>query len=237
MSQEDLELNIGAAFGSISKIESGKTNPTKETLNKIVEVLKLNVQEAASLYDINSTSITNLIKICQVVSSSFDLEDVMQNAVNELAREFNFVGAMIAIENNGYLSFTTVNESWYTKLAFKMLGKPFRDLSYSVNNDLSNYMVKSFRDNKPYLTNDAVDVAAPAVTPKICRLLQKITNSAASLMIPLYAKNQTIGVLTITKNYQDDFSLEMPVLKAFAEHIATVIINVRDIENIKKKQF
>jgi len=31
LSQMDLELAIGAAFGSISRLESGKVNPTKET--------------------------------------------------------------------------------------------------------------------------------------------------------------------------------------------------------------
>lgn len=39
--QQQLELAIDASFGHISRIESGKINPTKETLLKITEVLKL----------------------------------------------------------------------------------------------------------------------------------------------------------------------------------------------------
>ena len=45
MTQQELELGIGASFGHISRIESGKINPTKETLLKIAEVLKLKQKE------------------------------------------------------------------------------------------------------------------------------------------------------------------------------------------------
>lgn len=45
LSQLKLENEIGAASGSISRIENGEVNPTKETLQKIKEVLGLNTRE------------------------------------------------------------------------------------------------------------------------------------------------------------------------------------------------
>ncbi len=45
ISQFKLEEQIGASAGSLSRIESGEVNPTKETLEKIVKSLGLNIRE------------------------------------------------------------------------------------------------------------------------------------------------------------------------------------------------
>ncbi len=47
--QLDIELAINAAPGTLSRIENGQTNPTKETLLKIVKYLKLNKYETSYL--------------------------------------------------------------------------------------------------------------------------------------------------------------------------------------------
>lgn len=44
-SQMQLEIEIEASPGSISRIESGEVNPTKETINKIAKVLKMTDRE------------------------------------------------------------------------------------------------------------------------------------------------------------------------------------------------
>lgn len=53
MSQLDLEMTINSSPGSISRIENGKINPTKETLHKIADALCLNCFERAELLGIN----------------------------------------------------------------------------------------------------------------------------------------------------------------------------------------
>ena len=54
MTQQELELGIGASFGHISRIESGKINPTKETLLKISEELNLSLKEKLILLDLHT---------------------------------------------------------------------------------------------------------------------------------------------------------------------------------------
>lgn len=49
MSQLELETLIGTSSGSLSRIENGEVNPTKETLEKIKKVLSLNSLESAYL--------------------------------------------------------------------------------------------------------------------------------------------------------------------------------------------
>lgn len=50
ITQLQLELEIGAASGSISRIENGVTNPNKETLNSIADVLGMNLLEREYAY-------------------------------------------------------------------------------------------------------------------------------------------------------------------------------------------
>jgi len=64
LSQMELELRINAAFGSVSRMENGITNPTKETLFAIANALELTSIETASLFGIDLgqeyiSSITN----------------------------------------------------------------------------------------------------------------------------------------------------------------------------------
>jgi transcriptional regulator with XRE-family HTH domain len=53
MSQLDLEIRTGLAVGSISRIESEKINPTKETLIKISVALNLRKDEVLKLFCID----------------------------------------------------------------------------------------------------------------------------------------------------------------------------------------
>jgi len=52
ITQIELELRINASFGSISRMENGLTNPTKETLFLISQAIKLTPYETAYLFGI-----------------------------------------------------------------------------------------------------------------------------------------------------------------------------------------
>ncbi|CAG1021548.1 hypothetical protein DOJK_01069 [Patescibacteria group bacterium] len=56
VTQLELELRINASFGSISRMETGLTNPTKETLFAIANALNLTGLETAILFGIDITS-------------------------------------------------------------------------------------------------------------------------------------------------------------------------------------
>jgi transcriptional regulator with XRE-family HTH domain len=58
VSQLDLEISIGASSGMVSRIENSKTNPQKETLLKISEVLVLSPIEIQYLFGIGNTQPT-----------------------------------------------------------------------------------------------------------------------------------------------------------------------------------
>lgn len=59
ISQFDLELKLGLSSGVISRIQSGKVNPTKETLLAIASVLKMNSNEIDYVMGRTSTPATD----------------------------------------------------------------------------------------------------------------------------------------------------------------------------------
>jgi transcriptional regulator with XRE-family HTH domain len=59
ITQMELELRIGAAFGTISRVENGVTNPTKETLLSIAFALELSTIETALLFGIKLNDTPN----------------------------------------------------------------------------------------------------------------------------------------------------------------------------------
>lgn len=52
-SQLEVELDTGLGNGTMSRIERGITNPTKETIIKIASSLSLNPKETGYLFNIN----------------------------------------------------------------------------------------------------------------------------------------------------------------------------------------
>ena len=51
-SQLEVEIAIGSGHGSISRIETGEVNPTKETLAKLINELKINQEDMMVLLGI-----------------------------------------------------------------------------------------------------------------------------------------------------------------------------------------
>src|SRR5689334_10668509 len=92
-SQMELELEIGASAGSISRMENGEVNPSKQTLTKIIEVLGLVSFEAASLMGNDlSKSISDLYKFSSEVSSIKELNQLVQKAVDSITYELKLLG-------------------------------------------------------------------------------------------------------------------------------------------------
>ncbi len=58
LSQFDLEINIGASPGSLSRIENGEINPTKETLFKLAKELSLSTYEKEYLFGVTDQPAT-----------------------------------------------------------------------------------------------------------------------------------------------------------------------------------
>lgn len=79
LSQMELELKTNNAFGTISRIESGRVNPTKETINLITKSLHLNKKEIEYI----SGSLTSPANEYEII-----------NAINSIKDHFNKPGVI-----------------------------------------------------------------------------------------------------------------------------------------------
>lgn len=60
LSQLELETEIAASPGSVSRIEADKVHPTKETINRISQALQLNKEQIIKLFDIANNPVTEV---------------------------------------------------------------------------------------------------------------------------------------------------------------------------------
>lgn len=94
MSQFDLELAIDASNGSISRIENDQTNPTKETLLDICNVLELNEKEKDYVIGIIDKPASDL----EVQKARAEVKELMERE-GELAYVIDDRGRLIDITN------------------------------------------------------------------------------------------------------------------------------------------
>lgn len=88
MSQLELENELEASSGYISRVEVGKINPTKESIAKLTQVLKLSRQEAQDLVGFSYTPPTpeEVSLAIESISGLLNREDLLMYLLDECAR-------------------------------------------------------------------------------------------------------------------------------------------------------
>ncbi|MBD3363224.1 helix-turn-helix domain-containing protein [Candidatus Dojkabacteria bacterium] len=236
LSQMDLELEIEASPGSISRIETGKVNPTKETLLKIIDCLDLNALEIAQLYNLNQKKLAKILEVSKNFMSSLRLEKVLQDSVNEIAYELNLLGALIDIKKEDRVWGQTFTQTWYTSLAMKVMPTAFNKLNVAIKDAKENYMIRAILEQRTFLSTDLSDIAVPFVTPRVSKLLEKVSTVKSGIIFPIISRNgNSLGAIYFGKNYIDDFQAEYKILEIFTDTLATAIDNAKKYEDLKNE--
>ncbi|MFS8131462.1 MAG: helix-turn-helix domain-containing protein [Candidatus Dojkabacteria bacterium] len=222
-SQLELEIEMESSSGSLSRIENGEVNPTKETLMKLITILNLSSFEAATLFGFEMTDIPNLLKTSVNIANAKDLEEVLQRSVNDIVFELNLLGSFITLVEGDRLFAKTTTQTWYTELSMKVIGKQFNSLSVSLIEDTSNLMVRTFLDRKVYYSEDVNDFIIPAVNKTIANILKSISGAKSGVSFPIISKSKVLGTIYFGKNYMDDLKNEQPILQAFTDYIAMAL--------------
>lgn len=235
MSQLDLELEIGAGQGSISRIENDQVNPTKETIINIIKTLNLNAIESASLFNIDTRDFTNIVKASRNVNSSLDLDEVLQKAVDDIVYELNLLGSVIVLIEESKVYAKTFTRKWYTQLVLNIFNVPFSSLNTDLSASSENYFVKTILEDKSYFSLRLSDYTKGVLSDSVADLAQKISTHTCAISLPIKVNNKIIGGMLFSKNYVDDFNNEMDILRAFTDHIGVAIENAKSYENLKNE--
>lgn len=225
MSQLDLEVAIDASNGSISRIESGEVNPTKETLLKIANELKLVTFESAVLFGLNISDLAEIVNTSAKVSSSLDLNISLQTAATELAQQMNFTGIAISLVVGDKAFLRAITETSYTHAMIKLFASGLENVSVSLTENTDNLTVKTILEKKPQVVTRLEDISIPAVNETASKIIERLIDFKSGISIPLLDKGTCIGAAFFSRNYATDYSSELNILSSFAEVIVNAINN------------
>lgn len=136
LSQLELETELGAANGSISRLEGGKVNPTKETILELGKILILNSKEISDLLGVRQLRPT---------------EEEIQNAIDECKLYLdkdNIVAYLL--DENGILYYASQGFKDLLNLSEEqvrnVIGREILELALDENLGISQFL--DFEKNK-----------------------------------------------------------------------------------------
>lgn len=231
LSQLELELEIDAAQGSISRIENGQVNPTKETIRKIIDVLALNLIEAAELYELSIEDISKIIRLSGKLSHNLNLRQTLSSASHEITKDLNLSGVCILLIENGFLQVEAIEDLPYgPDLMIRLIGGPVTKLKLPLNNNSKNIILQSARENLVISSFNIYDFTQDVLSRRVAGLMARSTNFQSGIVFPLNYDHETIGAIMFMKAVKEDYSREYEILEAFTENLSIAIMNAKKFE-------
>lgn len=223
MTQLDLENQLNLSTGSLTKIESGKVTPSRETLLRIIEQLNLNAGESFLLLGLPSSKLTEIIDLISEINLLKTELEIAQRAVNEIPKKLGLLGASLNIVQGDKIQTIAITQSWYSDLVVQTL--PFSPVSFNVslNKDKHNLLVQSVLENKRIYGEQLAPFTAPFMPVKLSNLIQRVVGVRSLLSVPMIIDSKPIGVVLYVKNQKMGFEEEIPLLESLTKSIASVL--------------
>jgi len=212
LSQLDLENEIDASSGSISRMENDIVNPTKETLGKLAEAMGLSSMETADLLGLTIFSTESLINALNDVAGALDIQSILQIGVDILYDIFPmYNGGVIFLidkKDDDRLYSKTVSKMPGIRKAMKILPNKFSKLNVSLSKHKENYCVRSIVEGVPMQSFELIDFTVGTIGKKASFAISRILSFKSGIAIPLKTDEKSIGVVLYTKRIAEIFSAE-----------------------------
>jgi len=227
LTQLELENSLDLANGSLTKIESGKVTPSRETLVKVIDRLNLNAHESALLLGLSVSKIAGVI---DVISDILVLEDesaIAQKAVNDIPKLLGMLGASFNLVFGDELRTMAITQTWYTDVLLKVM--PFHPTEYTVSlsKDHQNLMVKTINEGESQYGESLHEFTRPFIPPRVALMLQKTVGVKSMLSVPMIVNKEKVGVIIYAKDQVMDFMDEIPLLNSYTAAVGALIYKTR----------
>lgn len=151
LTQLDLETEIDCATGSISRIEAGKVNPTKETLLQISKTLKLTEKELADLMEVRP-----------IQPTTEEIQAALEETGNLLSQDDRYIylvdeNSIVYAVSEGFINLLKIDRNNIPKFA----GKPVLELIFDPAFGILKYL-----DLRRSLPAAAIEIARLNYTQK-----------------------------------------------------------------------
>jgi transcriptional regulator with XRE-family HTH domain len=239
VSQFELELRIDASPGSISRIESGQVNPTKETLMKISRALNLTTSELGYIQDIKILSPEEIILAISTITKSLDLQEVARNAVDILLELYpNYNGGVILLlddDNKNILRAKAVTDMPGMDKVYRLIGAPIENFPFDITKSGNGLLVESLLTGEKRVSNDLSEFTKGSIANYIPKLVAAILGYKIGISLPIIFDNSIIGVMLYTKKIDELFSNEEErILQLLSNQIGIAVMNGKQFEQVNK---
>ncbi len=239
LSQLDLEIEIDASPGSISRIESGDTNPTKETIHKIGEVLKLTAEETAYLLGVQLNKAESTISDYDALKSAYnktlldpydliqqyDLKKVLDETINKIIA-MGYLSPAIYLkksyEDIYQLSKSKVTENSYT-LAQSLLEKKIYDVEYSLKDQT--LITHAILSGEIQVSENVFELIFPHLGEIYS--VQGCEQGKIVIALPLVLNSKVIGCITFLSAKAELSEEEKTKLNEFSNSISSMVFTAQ----------
>lgn len=232
ISQHDFENQLDLSTGSLTKIESGKVVPSRESLLKFIKVLDLNVFDTFNILQLPTNKITSLINLINKINLLTSEEEIAQIACNNIPEQIGSFGAAVCLIDGDLLKTIGFTKSWYADLIIQLIPFPYKDFYVSVSKDVDNLMIQSIKTKKLIYSNKLEEFLRPFVYKNIARIFQKTAHMESIISVPMIAEDKVLGVALYATHSRTNFEKEKDLLSAFTQVISTSIYKTRKLRKI-----
>lgn len=212
MSQVDLEISIGAAAGSISRFESGKVVPTRQTIDKLANVLKLNPIETVKLHGINTEYFSNLIALSEKLHMVNTRDELLRKCVDDINNFFSYTGIAMYIKEGDLMKLKALSTISHMQKVIDLLPFPYEMIQIDLNDD-SNSITKAYKMRRPLITSDLAAMIGKFIPKVIVNKAMQISRVKSMVIYPIMANDEVLGMVVIGSRIETNFEDEKGVLE------------------------
>ncbi len=224
ISQFDLELGINAGLGSISKIEQSKIEPSKETLTKIIEYLKLPAYEAMMLFGLNFKEHDNILAAIENIHAQTNLKNTLQACADGVSKVLNVSGSAIYLVSGDELIFKAISKQWFTSRILNMLGDQTKKIRYRIDPDSQSPQARSASLKQLVVDDSLYTSLKPHVGKALSDLIQSIVGIERIAYLPIVdIDEKLVGLIGIAVSKANHLAEKLPLLYGFLEAAAAGI--------------
>jgi transcriptional regulator with XRE-family HTH domain len=241
MAQLDLELEIDAAPGSISRIESGKVNPGKETLLKIIKALNIDSTDAAAFFNLNiGENFLKLLTVTQELNKAADMNGLLKLITSKLVAYVKIDLAAIILWDEKKQVANIANATFPELpryLIEKAVGKKVEEIVIDSEDEeqRQNLCIQCVLNNKLYIVDEMYPMVRPFLSKPAAFALQKATGMKHALLAPLVFENHKVGLLGLVWKDDSITPAEQLMVKIFADQVAVAVYKTLEYERLKKR--
>lgn len=178
-------------------------------------------------------TIEALWRLEKIILNSLDFNEVVQEIVNSVLLELGYLklGYEIVVlclidQKKRSLERISISQTPKARQALSESPKPFYDISIPLSY-IKNLLVQAVRQKSSQFTTSWSDILMPALPADECLRIQKLVGVKASLIYPIFSRNQAIGTLifSMSKPKSRITSDEHDLIRSFSDIVGLAVQN------------